>query len=106
MRALAYEFLRSPVQVEVGDINSLNANKDITQYVHVVRGQADKQSVLTAVFQAQAPGSRILIFTSTKRMADQLGGMLQRQIGVGVIHGDKDQREREAVRVVIRLIIG
>jgi ATP-dependent RNA helicase DDX5/DBP2 len=31
VRALAYEFLNSPVQVEVGDINSLNANKDILQ---------------------------------------------------------------------------
>merc|ERR1719240_2220550 len=43
------------------------------------------------------PGSRTLIFTSTKRMADQLGGMLGRQVGCGVIHGDKDQREREMV---------
>merc|ERR1719327_1776966 len=30
-------------------------------------------------------------------MADQLGGMLSRSVGAGVIHGDKDQREREMV---------
>merc|ERR1719201_407626 len=30
-------------------------------------------------------------------MADQLGGMLMRQVGCGIIHGDKDQRERESV---------
>ena len=29
------------MQVEVGDINSLNANKDITQVVHLVEGGAD-----------------------------------------------------------------
>ena len=29
--------------------------------------------------------------------ADQLGFQLGRQIGAGVIHGDKDQRERESV---------
>ena len=40
--------------------------------------------------------SRTLIFTSTKRMCDQLGQLLMRQVGCGVIHGDKDQREREA----------
>merc|ERR1719313_1863477 len=57
----------------------------------------EKQGILTSIFQALAPGSRTLIFTSTKRMADQLGGMLMRQVGVGVIHGDKDQREREMV---------
>merc|ERR1719331_1426096 len=30
-------------------------------------------------------------------MADQLGQQLSRQVGCGVIHGDKDQRERERV---------
>merc|ERR1719484_489099 len=69
VRALAYEFLRSPVQVEVGDINSLNANKDITQYVHVIRNQQEKQALLTQIFQAMEAGSRTLVFTSTKRMA-------------------------------------
>ena len=39
----------------------------------------------------------MVIFTSTKRMCDQLGMQLMRQIGCGVIHGDKDQREREMV---------
>ena len=97
VRALAYEFMRSPVQVEVGDINSLNANKDITQYVHVTRGPGEKQQMLMRIFQSLEAGSRTLVFTSTKRMADQLGMQLGRQIGSGVIHGDKDQREREAV---------
>merc|ERR1719453_207353 len=30
-------------------------------------------------------------------MCDQLGNQLMRQVGCGIIHGDKDQREREAV---------
>eukprot|EP00322_Chrysochromulina_rotalis_P013821 CAMPEP_0115857668 /NCGR_PEP_ID=MMETSP0287-20121206/15697_1 /TAXON_ID=412157 /ORGANISM="Chrysochromulina rotalis, Strain UIO044" /LENGTH=689 /DNA_ID=CAMNT_0003311901 /DNA_START=30 /DNA_END=2099 /DNA_ORIENTATION=+ len=97
VRALAYEFLRTPVQVEVGDINSLNANKDITQYVHVTRHQSEKQQLLSQIFSSLPAGSRTLIFTSTKRMADQLGMQLRGQVGVGVIHGDKDQREREMV---------
>ena len=74
VRALAYEFLRNPVQVEVGDINSLNANKDITQYVHVIRSQSEKQQLMMQIFGALEAGSRTLIFTSTKRMCDQLGG--------------------------------
>jgi len=97
VRALAYEFLRSPVQVEVGDINSLNANKDITQFVHMTRSQQDKQQLLQQIFASLEAGSRTLVFTSTKRMADQLGMQLQRSIGCGIIHGDKDQRERESV---------
>jgi ATP-dependent RNA helicase DDX5/DBP2 len=97
VRGLAYEFLRSPVQVEVGDINSLNANKDITQYVHFIRSQADKGELMQRIFGSLEMSSRVIIFTSTKRMADQLGQQLSRFIGVAVIHGDKDQREREAV---------
>ena len=97
VRALAYEFLRSPVQVEVGDINSLNANKDIAQYVHITSSQQEKQMLLNQIFGSLEGGSRTLIFTSTKRMCDQLGVSLQRMIGCGVIHGDKDQREREQV---------
>ena len=97
VRALAYEFLRNPVQVEVGDINSLNANKDITQVVHLISGQQQKTQILHQIFGTLEAGSRVIIFTSTKRMCDQLGMQLMRMIGVGVIHGDKDQREREMV---------
>ncbi|EOD08694.1 hypothetical protein EMIHUDRAFT_258189, partial [Emiliania huxleyi CCMP1516] len=84
-------------QVEVGDINSLNANKDITQVVHLVDGQAQKASLMSQVFATLEAGSRVIVFTSTKRMCDSLGSQLGRRIGVGVIHGDKDQREREMV---------
>ena len=63
----------------------------------MVRSQHDKTDLMDRIFRSLAMDSRVLIFTSTKRMCDQLGMQLQRQIGTGVIHGDKDQREREAV---------
>ena len=81
VRALAYEFLRNPVQVEVGDINSLNANKDITQVVHLISGQQQKTQILHQIFGTLEAGSRVIIFTSTKRMCDQLGMQLMRMIG-------------------------
>ena len=70
VRSLAYEFLRSPVQIEVGDINAhLNVNKDITQLVHIVRSQSEKQQVTAmgtpwissrshALFEEPPPQSR------------------------------------------------
>ena len=69
----------------MGDINSLNANKDITQMVHIVQNQGQKQQILTQIFGTLEAGSRVIIFTSTKRMCDQLGMSLMRQIGCGVI---------------------
>ena len=102
VRSLAEEFLRFPVQVEVGDINQLIPYKNITQYVHVIRShgdkqQSDKQQLMSQIFASLPMGSRVLVFASTKFMCDYLGVQLQRQVGVGVIHGDKDQREREQV---------
>ena len=55
VRSLAEEFLRFPVQVEVGDINQLIPYKNITQYVHVIRSHGDKQQ---SDKQQQQPGSR------------------------------------------------
>ena len=59
--------------------------------------------MLNQIFGTLEAGSRVIIFTSTKRMCDQLGMQLMRMIGVGVIHGDKDQREREQVRARVRV---
>ena len=47
------------------------------------------------IFRSLEMGSRTIIFTSTKRMCDQLGSLLMRQVGCGVIHGDKDQWQRQ-----------
>merc|ERR1719160_2407480 len=57
----------------------------------------EKQQILNQIFGSLEAGSRVIIFTSTKRMCDQLGMQLGRSIGCGIIHGDKDQREREMV---------
>merc|ERR1719181_2173427 len=52
---------------------------------------------MNQIFSTLESGSRVIIFTSTKRMCDNLGSQLARQIGCGIIHGDKDQPEREQV---------
>ena len=54
-----------------------------------------KQQVLMQIFRSLEMGSRTLIFTSTKRMCDQIGRSMG---GMGVvIHGDKEQRERDRI---------
>merc|ERR1719463_643549 len=40
-------------------------------------------------------GDPVLIFTNTKRMADQLGRNLDRDVRTESIHGDRDQRQRD-----------
>ena len=49
------------------------------------------------ILRSKPPGSRIIIFCSTKRMCDQLSMQLSREFRAAAIHGDKRQQERDHV---------
>lgn len=96
VRKIAGDLLIDPVQVNIGNVDELSANKSITQYVEVVVA-SEKQRRLEQILRSQEPGSKILVFCSTKRMCDQLARSLARQFGAAAIHGDKTQHERDWV---------
>ncbi|PIN04912.1 ATP-dependent RNA helicase [Handroanthus impetiginosus] len=96
VRRIAADLLVNPVQVNIGNVEELAANKAITQYVEVL-SPMDKRRRLEQILRSQEPGSKIIIFCSTKRMCDQLAGNLNRQFGAAAIHGDKSQGERDHV---------
>ena len=57
----------------------------------------EKQRRVEQIVRSQEPGSKIIIFCSTKRMCDQLSRNLSHQFGAAAIHGDKNQSERDHV---------
>ncbi|KAK3413179.1 hypothetical protein EUGRSUZ_I01775 [Eucalyptus grandis] len=57
----------------------------------------EKHRRLEQILRSQEPGSKIIIFCSTKKMCDQLARNLNRQFGAAAIHGDKSQSERDFV---------
>lgn len=57
----------------------------------------DKRRRLEQILRSQEPGSKIIIFCSTKKMCDILAENLNRQFGASAIHGDKSQGERDHV---------
>lgn len=57
----------------------------------------EKHRRLEQILRSQDPGSKIIIFCSTKKMCDQLARNLTRQFGAAAIHGDKSQAERDHV---------
>lgn len=63
----------------------------------------EKGRRLEQILRSQEPGSRIIIFCSTKRMCDQLARSLSRQFGAAAIHGDKSQVERDWVLSQFRI---
>lgn len=95
VRRLASEFLRDPAIIYVGS-GELRANKDIAQVVYVIDDMRGKDQKVQNIIRDEPPGSRILIFCSTKRMCDQLERNFQQNLRLKAqaIHGDKDQRQR------------
>ncbi|KAJ6847210.1 ATP-dependent RNA helicase-like protein DB10 [Iris pallida] len=96
VRKIAGDLLVNPVQVNIGNVDELIANKSITQYVELVP-LMEKQRRLEQILRTQEHGSRIIIFCSTKRLCDQLARGIGRGFGAAVIHGDKSQSERDHV---------
>ncbi|KAE8717135.1 DEAD-box ATP-dependent RNA helicase 14 [Hibiscus syriacus] len=96
VRKIAADLLVNPVQVNIGSIDELVANKSITQYVEVL-SPMEKHRRLELILRSQEPGSKIIVFCSTKKMCDQLARNLSRHFGAAAIHGDKSQADRDYV---------
>ncbi|GJV86129.1 DEAD-box RNA helicase family protein [Tanacetum coccineum] len=96
VRKIAADLLLNPVQVNIGNVDELVANKSITQHIEVL-APMEKHKRLEQILRSQEPRSKILIFCSTKKMCDQLARNLTRQFAAAAIHGDKSQQERDYV---------
>ncbi|KAJ4457488.1 putative ATP-dependent RNA helicase DBP2 [Paratrimastix pyriformis] len=105
VQQLAADFLRDPIQVNVGAAQA-TANHDITQIVDVVQ-ESQKEArlfrflaehLVDAEEAEGAAGSKTIVFCETKRGCDELTRTCRsRGIEAMAIHGDKGQQERDWV---------
>merc|ERR1719291_1185712 len=85
-----------PVHINVGSLDLRTAHT-IRQYVEVV-SQGDKRARLRRLLEKVMDGSKILIFSSTKRDGDELTREMRMDgFPALCIHGDKKQEERDWV---------
>lgn len=85
-----------PVHINIGSLD-LRACHDIKQYIEVVQ-EYDKRSRLRKLLEKVMDGSKILVFSSTKREADELTREMRTDGWPALcIHGDKKQEERDWV---------
>lgn len=92
IQSLARDFTKDPIQVTIGSTD-LAANKNVTQDIRVV-DDSEKNRLLYQVLEKVMDGSKVLIFTSTKRMADTLTHMLRKDgWPARAIHGDKVNKQ-------------
>jgi len=100
IQQLARDFTKDPIQVNIGS-SQLSANADVTQEVRVC-SEYDKNREIYDILGKQLEGKTI-IFTSTKRTADDLTRALRNDgYPARAIHGDKSQQERDWVLAEFR----
>ena len=92
IQRMASDFLDDYIFITVGRVGSSHTN--ITQSVEYVQGYTDKCNMLLDLVHAVQ--GLTLVFTETKRGADQLEDWLSQQgFPSTSIHGDRTQQERE-----------
>jgi len=97
VKSLASEFLKTPIQINIGDSDSkLQANNAVTQ--HLVQCEwNEKEAKLKEIMDGISdPQASIIIFANAKKDCDRLAQVCK-QFGWASqsIHGDKDQWERQ-----------
>jgi ATP-dependent RNA helicase DDX5/DBP2 len=97
---LAQSYLKDYIQVTVGSL-SLSASENVSQTVEICTEQEKRGKLITQlerIMESPENERKTIIFTSTKRTADDITRFL-RQDGFPAlaIHGDKQQNERDWV---------
>eukprot|EP00547_Thalassionema_nitzschioides_P010671 CAMPEP_0194258256 /NCGR_PEP_ID=MMETSP0158-20130606/40895_1 /TAXON_ID=33649 /ORGANISM="Thalassionema nitzschioides, Strain L26-B" /LENGTH=586 /DNA_ID=CAMNT_0038997603 /DNA_START=67 /DNA_END=1827 /DNA_ORIENTATION=- len=113
IQRLAFDFLSDPIQVNVGEVGVLNANKDIRQHIHMITedGKHDQLSKIlkeltgedsenpqdtSGAGKGQHP--KVIIFTARKISCHELANQLWNDgFAVDSLHGDRPQWERTKV---------
>jgi len=94
IQRLAQEFLNDYVFIAVGRVGS--TTQLITQQLQNVMDPDKRNTLLGVLEECTRKEGQILVFTATKRTADQVTWLLNNEGYHAVaIHGDKDQKQRE-----------
>lgn len=95
VQKLARDYLVDYIEVRIGSLD-LSANNRVIQNIEII-SDFEKQQRLLGILK-DVGRDKTLVFTATKRMADQVSNDLyQNQYSVEAIHGDKSQNERDRV---------
>ncbi|KAI9328914.1 DEAD-domain-containing protein [Zopfochytrium polystomum] len=99
VQGLARDFLRDFIQVNIGSLD-LSASHNVTQIIEIMSSFDKKDRLIRHLERMtnEDRSAKVIIFTATKRMADDVTAML-RSSGFDAlgIHGDKRQQERDWV---------
>lgn len=96
VQTIANQFLRNPLRIQIGSFD-LTANKRVKQVIQCI-AEHEKRGTLLRLLEKIMDGSKILVFSATKRGADDLCRAMRTDGWPALaIHGDKEQQERDWV---------
>jgi len=114
IQRLAHDFLKDPIQINVGEVNALVANKDIKQTIYMITEEEKigKLETILKELTANADGKddkarvanggkshgKVIVFVARKISCNDLANKLwQDGFAVDCLHGDRAQWERSKV---------
>lgn len=96
VQRIADQYLKNPIRVNVGSMD-LQAVHSVTQMVEFINAE-DKQSRTLDFIRSMGPEDKLIIFVGRKITADDISSnfvLLDVDVGIQCIHGDRDQADRE-----------
>jgi len=114
IQRLAFDFLKDPIQINVGEVNALVANKDIKQNIHIMSDDekigkletllkeltegGDGNDDKTRVANGGKSHTKVIVFVARKISCNDLANKLWGDgFAVDSLHGDRPQWERSKV---------
>ncbi|KAI7840607.1 hypothetical protein COHA_005757 [Chlorella ohadii] len=102
VKKLVKQYLNTPVDIDlVGEGQSGKMADSITALAVQVPADA-RRSVLVDLLTVYGEGGKAIVFTQTKREADEVAASVGGHLPCGALHGDMSQREREKVLASFR----
>ena len=102
VKSLINQHLKDPVNIDsIGEGNTGKLAETITAYGVQVTS-ASRRSILVDVITVHADGGKTIVFTQTKREADEVAAAVALHIPCEPLHGDMAQAERERVLASFR----
>lgn len=93
IKNLAQKILRNPKMVKV--TTNETTNSDISQRYYIIN-EYEREDAIVRLIDSEAP-SKTIIFTRMKKEADDLSNrLIAKGYQAGALHGDMEQRERQA----------
>ncbi|XP_073060782.1 DEAD-box ATP-dependent RNA helicase 53, mitochondrial-like [Primulina eburnea] len=91
---LTQKFLKNPVTIDLVGESDQKLADGISLYA-ITADMREKPAIIGPLITEHAKGGKCIVFTQTKRDADQLAYAMQRNFKCEALHGDISQNQRE-----------